>query len=539
MALRGRIVLAVLSAVLLLAVVSAVVIEAVMEDALEQAAVSEGLTIARSFSASAIDAVLLGDRLDLNALMRRTMAAERDIAYIFVVDRNGEVVSSTFSDGMPPALLDVNNPARADEHTTQLLNTGEGRVLDIAMNMLSGDAGVAHVGLSESHLEAALAQTRWILLGVTAGMVAIGLLVSFGSGRIIAQPLEALATTAARVQAGDLSVRAELDGDSEVAHVADAINSMLTALQMDIARREAVEAELQQSHAQLETRVVERTAELADANEELTSMNEELAGMNEEFAASNDDLAAANEQLEQASRLIAEATRVKSEFLAAMSHELRTPLNSVIGFSDIMLREMAGPVTDEQRRQLEMVKSSGSYLLTLINDILDLSRIDAGHLEPVISTVDLRIVTERAFTAFRSPGEAKGLVMTFRADGEACKVRTDPMRLEQVLVNVLGNAVKFTEVGEIELCVVCADAGAEIRVRDTGPGIAPADLARVFEEFYQVRDPDGVHAAGTGLGLAISSRIMDALGGTLGARSEAGHGSTFIVRLPLADSGAA
>lgn len=542
MSLRRQIMLVVLTSVLVLALLSSAAIQTIMQEALNESTASEGVSIAGAFTATATDHVLLDDRLQLMDHMRLTMESQPEILYIFVVDREGETLASTFDGVVPPGLLAVSNPDDGAEYSLQRLSTEEGRVLDVAAPIMAGEAGFAHIGLSEARSQAALRRTGLTLFVAMLGMLGIALLISLGGSRMIAQPLERLAEVASQAEAGDLSVRAAVEGEKEIVLVATALNKMLAALEEDIAHREAVEADLQRARDDLEERVTARTAELADANEELTSVNEEMAvaneeltAMNEELLSLNEDLARANSDLEVANRTVAEASRAKADFLAAMSHELRTPLNSVIGFSDIMLREMAGPLTSEQRRQLEMVRSSGSYLLTLINDVLDIARMDRGQLQPDLSVVDLRDVVEHAFTAFHAIGADKGLDMRLVLADADCRVMTDPTRLEQILVNLLGNAVKFTVKGWIEVRVAPSGDAVEVTVADSGPGISAEDVPRVFEEFYQVRSETGAHLGGTGLGLAISQRLAEALGGTLTVRSELGKGAAFTVRLPVDD----
>jgi signal transduction histidine kinase len=160
---------------------------------------------------------------------------------------------------------------------------------------------------------------------------------------------------------------------------------------------------------------------------------------------------------------------------------------------------------------------------------------DRGQLEPDLSLIDLRDVVEHAFTAFHAIGADKGLEMRLVLTDADCRLMTDPTRLEQILVNLLGNAVKFTSEGWVEARVTRSANAVEVTVTDTGPGIAAEDLSRIFEEFYQVRTEAGTHLGGTGLGLAISERLAEALGGTLKVTSTIGHGAAFTVRLPISE----
>jgi len=296
---------------------------------------------------------------------------------------------------------------------------------------------------------------------------------------------------------------------------------------------------------ELEARVDERTQELAEANEELQAQSEELAGANEELLATNEELNAANAELarqaeelaEQAAELeartreLAEANETKTKFLRTMSHELRTPLNSVIGFTQLMLQGLAGPLTDEQRKQLEMVNASGHHLLSLVNDLLDLSRIEAGAVEYEHAPIDVATLSAEVVDSVRAIAEAKGLALEMDVPDPAPRLVSDYKRVRQILLNLLSNAVKYTERGSVRL-TVSADRHRTVSfaVSDTGPGIAKSDLDRIFDEFVQLGERG--QGNGTGLGLPIARHLATALGGSLTARSEVGVGSTFTLTLP-------
>ena len=236
------------------------------------------------------------------------------------------------------------------------------------------------------------------------------------------------------------------------------------------------------------------------------------------------------------------ADRTKSAFLATMSHELRTPLNSIIGFTGIMLQGLAGPLTDEQRKQLGMVRDSSRHLLALINDVLDISKIEAGELQVASKTFDLPASIEKVSGMVRPMAEKKGLTLDVRVDSGVRTMHGDCRRVEQVLLNLLGNAVKFTDRGGVSLdvCLVPpasedADepAAVQLQVADTGIGIPADSMDRVFKPFQQVDSTLSRPHEGTGLGLAICQRLIALMGGTIEARSVLNQGSVFSVTLPL------
>ena len=228
-----------------------------------------------------------------------------------------------------------------------------------------------------------------------------------------------------------------------------------------------------------------------------------------------------------------QADRAKTAFLSTISHELRTPLNSIIGFTDIVLGELSGPLNEEQHRQLAIVQDSSRLLLALINEILDLSRIEAGRMQFSFEPFDLADLLLRRTEAFASQADAKGLRLHCEVAPGLGSMTSDPKRVAQIVGNLLSNAVKFTAAGDVRLGAVREGDRVHIQVHDTGPGIAAADLAQLFRPFVQVGDARGGHREGTGLGLAISRHLARALGGDIEVDSEPGRGTTFRVTLPL------
>jgi signal transduction histidine kinase len=238
-------------------------------------------------------------------------------------------------------------------------------------------------------------------------------------------------------------------------------------------------------------------------------------------------------EIQEKSRQLELASQHKSQFLANMSHELRTPLNAVLGYAELMLDGIYGELPQKALGVLERVQSNGRHLLGLINDVLDLSKIEAGQLRLALDAYALPAVVQTVVAATESLASAKGLKLKAAvADGLPTGIG-DERRLAQVLLNLVGNAIKFTDQGGIEIAARTADGHFEIDVIDTGPGIAPEDQARIFEEFQQVDNTSTRKKGGTGLGLAISRRIVAMHGGALTVESEVGRGSTFRVTLPV------
>jgi signal transduction histidine kinase len=226
------------------------------------------------------------------------------------------------------------------------------------------------------------------------------------------------------------------------------------------------------------------------------------------------------------------ASRHKSEFLANMSHELRTPLNAIIGFSEILAEKMFGDINEKQTEYLQDILESGRHLLSLINDILDLSKIEAGRMELELSEFDLPQAIDNALILVRERASRRGIRLGSTVDPRLGMIGGDERKVKQVLLNLLSNALKFTpEGGRIDVGARVHDGAAEVSVADTGIGIAPEDQAAVFEEFRQVGTADK-KAEGTGLGLALSRKFIELHGGRIWVRSELGAGSTFTFTLP-------
>jgi PAS domain S-box-containing protein len=232
------------------------------------------------------------------------------------------------------------------------------------------------------------------------------------------------------------------------------------------------------------------------------------------------------------------ADRLKSAFLASMSHELRTPLNSILGFTGVILQGLAGPVTAEQKKQLEMVRVSGRHLLALINDVLDLSKIEAGELVVSRLPLDPRVSIDKVAALVQPLAAKKGLTLSIRVAPEVGPIVGDARRIEQVLLNLLGNAIKFTQRGEVNLQVDVQAAPALAMLRfvvvDTGIGISAEDLDSLFQPFRQLDAGLARNHEGTGLGLAICRRLAGLMGGVIVAQSDQGRGSVFTFTLPLA-----
>ena len=238
------------------------------------------------------------------------------------------------------------------------------------------------------------------------------------------------------------------------------------------------------------------------------------------------------QDIEEKGRQIEIASQHKSQFLANMSHELRTPLNAILGYTELITDDIYGPPSDKVREVLERVQTNGRHLLGLINDVLDLSKIEAGELILEVNDYSMPDVIHTGVTATESLAAEKHLALEVAVTPDLPSGTGDERRLAQVLLNLVGNAIKFTDAGKVGITVGADNGMFEVGVADTGPGIAPADQERIFDEFHQIDSSNTKEKGGTGLGLAISKRIIEMHGGRIWVESNPGEGATFRFSLP-------
>ncbi|MHA6720592.1 response regulator [Sphingomonas sp. RS6] len=322
------------------------------------------------------------------------------------------------------------------------------------------------------------------------------------------------------------------------------LRELLEETQQQAEELQVQSEELRANNDELETQsrqLQDTAARLENQQAELEQSNAELAAQTRQLELQRDELARAQTSLEKQAADLDRASRYKSEFLANMSHELRTPLNSLLIMARLLAENRAGNLTGEQVRHAETIETSGNDLLTLINDILDISKIEAGKLELQPRRVRIEPVLDKLQSLFAASATAKGLAMRVeRAADAPAEIDTDPQRLEQVLKNFLSNAIKFTERGEVALAVTgLADGRITFTVRDTGVGIPPDQQQIIFEAFRQADGTVSRKYGGTGLGLSISRELARLLGGEVTVESVPGEGSRFSLVLPAVHDPAA
>ncbi len=287
----------------------------------------------------------------------------------------------------------------------------------------------------------------------------------------------------------------------------------------------------------LKRQVETRTGELNIRNREIAQLYEKLQKhaetLEERVAERTRALEETNRDLLRAKDAAESADSLKSAFLATMSHELRTPLNSIIGFTGILLMGLVGTLNKEQEKQLIMVQDSARHLLELINDVLDISRIEIGHIELARDLFDIKTTIEKSLEKIAPLASKKGLALTSVIDPSVGQINGDRRRVEQILINLLSNAVKFTEKGEVRIESRVEDGWLVTKVTDTGIGIKPENQGNLFKPFRQIDTGIARQYEGTGLGLSICKRLVEAMGGKIQVESEWSRGSIFTFTIPL------
>jgi signal transduction histidine kinase len=424
---------------------------------------------------------VIGETLDLGAIQDIVRDAQRGTTgYVYAVDRKARPIAhpnaGAFRLRNLSGLSQVRKGTASSRNGWAIGRNLRGEKVVSAWAAVEPLSWRVFVEAPESQAFAPVRGTLWRTLVIIAGLVAAAVAASIFLARRLVRPIKTMQVAAERIGGGDYGQRIELERRDELGQLATTFNQMTSRLQELISG--------------LEQKVRERTRELEVASKH------------------------------------------KSDFLANMSHELRTPLNAIVGFSQVLREKLFGEVNEKQAEYLDDILSSANHLLSLINDILDLSKVEAGQVELEVGTFSLHEALERGIVMVRERATEHGVELSLQTDG-ADLVEGDERRIRQVIFNLLSNAVKFTpEGGTVAVSTTRADGEVRVAVRDTGPGIAPADQGRIFEEFQQADLGTEDRPEGTGLGLALSKRLVELHGGRIWVESEPGKGSTFVFTLP-------
>lgn len=363
---------------------------------------------------------------------------------------------------------------------------------------------------------------RYAIVSVIIVGLMMAMYISYVTSRSISEPLYKLIERMERIrETGEVSSQhLELNtGDKDLQSVYEAFNMMI--LSLDISREQ-----LSQLTHTLERKVKDRTRELAAQFHKSQEQNLELLKLSKQLEEINRDLKEKN-------RLVFEANIAKSDFLARMSHELRTPLNSIIGYSQMALKGLSGPLSEDLTEDIRTINKNGKHLLELVNELLDYSKLEAGKLTLHPELVRLEPILEDVITLTKTLASEKNVQQILKIEPTIPELFIDPLRIKQTIMNLVSNAIKFTDEGAVGIEAFMINEIVTITVWDTGIGIAPENHHRVFEEFKQVEDVKTRKTGGTGLGLAISKRFVEMHGGKITLESAIGSGSKFTVRLPI------
>ncbi len=480
---REKITLSIFVVISLYVLLSAFMISQVVKDQLEGKYEVDKVAATESLSYSLAPVLDLYDYKQVERIITSSLTYE-NIAYISVFNKGGILVVSATEQNVSPEDLDVE----------QYQLTSKDKVI-----------GSIEVGFSKEYINEQIKTTTVALIsGLTGFLILVGLALFAFINRSVINPVGAFTKTVREMDSENLSLRVNIYSEDELGTLAGSFNRMAEDLEKSQGSLKKARDELKQWGEELERKVQERTAELEQRSQELTDSNVRLEEM----------------------------SLHKSQFLANMSHELRTPLNSIIGYTKLMLDGLEGDINEEQQKDLHTVYTNSKHLLELINDLLDLSRIEAGKTVLSYGTFTISDLLSEVIPSIEQLAREKGLILTYSVTPGIDNLYADKAKTKQVLINILGNAVKFTNEGSIKLNVAETDNDFVFSVTDTGMGMKNEDLEAIFESFKQVGPAQIAGYEGTGLGLAISKQFIEMQRGRIWAESELGKGTTFTFTLP-------
>jgi two-component system sensor histidine kinase BarA len=488
-------------------------------DDLERSLVERGNGLVRQLAPAAEYGVFSGNAEILRPLVLAS-SRQADVRSVAITDARGNVLLQV---GPPmrssSALLAVPNEpisVRSDDGRSEVFRAPVVQTEFVIDDTLDPTANLRPVADAGTHaaqtlgwvtveLSRAQTQTRreQVLLSSVLIIVlclASSVALAHGMSRDVTRPILQLTDAVERVGQGDLNVQVATHVGGEIATLTDGVNAMTRALKA--------------SRVNLQARVDQATEELRAT---LTTLEEK------------------NVALENARREAEAANRIKSEFLAGMSHELRTPLHAIIGFSEALEARLFGELNPKQAEYVADIHSSGRHLLALINDLLDISKIEAGRMDLELARIDVTAALQQALTFFKERAARRRMTLVLSVDPALDTIVADERKFKEIMLNLLSNAVKYTpDGGRIDVRASPGDGVVRFAVTDTGTGIPPDEHEAIFEEFHQVKRRDGEpQAEGTGLGLSLTKRFVELHGGRIWVESHPGRGSTFTFVLPV------
>jgi signal transduction histidine kinase/DNA-binding response OmpR family regulator len=507
----------------------------------------KGAVLGRNVASASEYGVLTGNTSMFDSIIAG-LSKEKDVAYCIIYNNRGEILARTpklphHIEGISPAAayemnewarnvtsLDIRSYTR-DETRTPVFDVAA-PIMTQRTPFLSGEEvifavgeqgraegvperiGVARVGISLDSMNKEIHQARRTILTVTVMVVLLAIGVTVFLVRVIVNPVQQLVNATERVASGNLDHLVSINTNDEIGDLGASFNKMTRDLKR-------YRTELEDYSRTLEQKVEERTKALRLMNEELQRTNQQIEAV----------------------------SKLKSEFLANMSHELRTPLNAIIGFSEILCDQSFGGLNEKQIKYAQNVVVSGKHLLQLINEILDLAKVESGKMSVNVETFPVRGVLAEIANFARGLAAKKEIAVRERFSPKLVTVTADPKKFKQIFYNLLSNAIKFTPaggwvevttdiIGDFEIAdgdQVVLKRYAEFCVRDTGIGVDKADHERIFQEFQQVDGSYSRQYEGTGLGLALTKKLVELHHGSIWIESEKGKGAAFYFTIPLTD----